>query len=230
MWKMEIEELFPGIFRVKTDSEDLLATRNLTQGLSFYGERLIEVEDDEYRAWNPFRSKLAAAILKGLERLPLLPGGKVLYLGVASGTTCSHISDIVGWRGHIWGVDFSPRPMRDLIDNLARHRGNVSPILEDARSPGSYSAIVPTVDVIYSDVAQPDQASIVVKNAERYLRHGGWALVAIKSRSVDSARSPWEVYGEQVDILGKNGFEVGNLLELEPYEKDHAMVVARLRA
>jgi len=230
LWKMEIEEPFPGVFRLKTDSEELLATRNLTPGLSFYGERLIEVEGDEYRAWNPFRSKLAAAILRGLKQLPIRPGDKVLYLGVASGTTCSHISDIVGRGGHIWGVDFSPRPMRDLIDNLARHRGNVSPILEDARSPGSYSAIVPTVDVIYSDVAQPDQASIVVKNAERYLGHGGWALVAIKSRSVDSARSPREVYGEQVDILGKNGFDVGNLLELEPYEKDHAMVAARLRA
>jgi len=197
LWKMEIEEPFPGVFRLKNESEELLATRNLTPGLSFYGERFIEVEG---------------------------------YLGVASGTTCSHISDIVGWGGHIWGVDFSPRPMRDLIDNLARHRENVSPILEDARSPGSYSALVPTVDVIYSDVAQPDQASIVVKNAERYLGHGGWALVAIKSRSVDSARSPREVYAEQVDILGKNGFEVGELLELEPYEKDHAMVASRFRA
>lgn len=224
-----MEEPFPGIFRMKTESEELLATRNLTPGLSFYGERLIEVEGDEYRSWNPFRSKLAAAILRGLKQLPIRSGGKVLYLGVASGTTCSHISDIVDQKGHIWGVEFSTRPMRDLIDNLARHRRNVSPILGDARNPGSYSVFVPTVDVIYSDVAQPDQASIVVKNAERYLGSEAWALVAIKSRSVDSVRSPREVYGEQVDVLEKNGFDIYDLLELEPYEKDHAMLAARLR-
>lgn len=50
----------------------------------------------EYRAWNPFRSKLAAAILGGVDKIHMGPGKKVLYLGAASGTTVSHVSDIVG--------------------------------------------------------------------------------------------------------------------------------------
>lgn len=50
----------------------------------------------EYRAWNPFRSKLAAAILGGIDQIHIKPGAKVLYLGAASGTTVSHVSDIVG--------------------------------------------------------------------------------------------------------------------------------------
>ena len=50
----------------------------------------------EYRAWNPFRSKLAAAILGGVDQIHIKPGAKVLYLGAASGTTVSHVSDIVG--------------------------------------------------------------------------------------------------------------------------------------
>lgn len=50
----------------------------------------------EYRAWNPFRSKLAAAILGGVDKIYMKPGSKVLYLGAASGTTVSHVSDIVG--------------------------------------------------------------------------------------------------------------------------------------
>ena len=50
----------------------------------------------EYRAWNPFRSKLAAAILGGVGEIHIKPGSKVLYLGAASGTTVSHVSDIVG--------------------------------------------------------------------------------------------------------------------------------------
>ena len=50
----------------------------------------------EYRVWNPFRSKLAAAILGGVDKIHIKPGVKVLYLGAASGTTVSHVSDIVG--------------------------------------------------------------------------------------------------------------------------------------
>lgn len=50
----------------------------------------------EYRVWNPFRSKLAAAILGGVEKIHMEPGSKVLYLGAASGTTVSHVADIVG--------------------------------------------------------------------------------------------------------------------------------------
>ncbi len=50
----------------------------------------------EYRVWNPFRSKLAAAILGGVDQIYMPPGSKVLYLGAASGTTVSHVSDIVG--------------------------------------------------------------------------------------------------------------------------------------
>lgn len=50
----------------------------------------------EYRAWNPFRSKLAASIVGGVGDIHIKPGSKVLYLGAASGTTVSHVSDIVG--------------------------------------------------------------------------------------------------------------------------------------
>lgn len=50
----------------------------------------------EYRVWNPFRSKLAAAILGGVDNIWIVPGAKVLYLGAASGTTVSHVSDLVG--------------------------------------------------------------------------------------------------------------------------------------
>ena len=156
-----VEEAAPGVFWLNENSQRTLATRNLTPGIKVYGEKLLEVEGVEYRSWTPYRSKLAAAILKGLERIPVKPVDRVLYLGVASGTTCSHISDIVGPKGHIWGVDFAPRSMRDLVNNVARHRGNVSPILGDARLPDSYATTVPMVDGIYADVAQPDQAELL---------------------------------------------------------------------
>ena len=225
---MEIWEVSPGIFEI-SDEKKVLATLNLTPGRTFYGEQLIHMGDVEYRLWSPYRSKLAAAILRGIRNVPIAPRRKVLYLGVASGTTCSHVSDIVGSGGHVWGVDFAPRPFRDLIDNLSRYRGNISPILGDARRPESYSALVPRVDVIYADVAQPDQSRILAKNAELYLKPAGWAMMAVKSRSVDVTRTPQKVYGEQAEDLRGRGFDILKLVELEPYQRDHAMVVARFR-
>ena len=107
--------------------------------------------------WNPFRSKLAAGILGGLETIYMKPGSKVLYLGAASGTSVSHVADIVGPTGAVYAVEFSHRSGRDLI-NMATRRTNVIPIVEDARKPMAYRMLLPMVDVIFADVAQPDQA------------------------------------------------------------------------
>lgn len=204
-----------------------LATLNLTPGKRFYGEQLVTVDGVEYRTWNPFRSKLAAGIVKGLDEMPLSQGDKVLYLGVASGTTCSHVSDIIGVEGHVWGVDFAPRPIRDLIEGLAKHRDNVSPILGDARRPRTYALNVPKVDGIYADVAQPDQGGIVVENARVFLKSGGWVVLAVKSRSIDVTKAPRRVYEAEIEKLRVGGFDIVESLELDPFEKDHALVVAR---
>jgi len=91
----------PGIFIAKA-KESMLVTKNLVPGESVYGEKRITVEGTEpdtkveYRVWNPFRSKLAAGVLGGLDNIFIAPGKKVLYLGAASGTSVSHVADIVG--------------------------------------------------------------------------------------------------------------------------------------
>jgi fibrillarin-like pre-rRNA processing protein len=218
----------PGVFFLEDRGQRFLATRNLTPGRNVYGEDLVNVDGVEYRLWNPSRSKLGAAIMKGLKNNPIKPGSKVLYLGVASGTTCSHVSDIIGEAGHVWGVDFAPRPIRDLIDHVSRYRKNMTPILADARQPQSYSFQVPKVEVIFADVAQPDQAEIVVKNAKMFLKRGGYAMLSIKSRSIDVGRAPEEVWKEQVAILEAGKLRVEELVPLEPFELDHALALASL--
>ena len=91
----------PGIFIAKA-KESMLVTKNLVPGESVYGEKRISIEGTEpdtkveYRVWNPFRSKLAAGVLSGLDEIFIAPGKKVLYLGAASGTSVSHVADIVG--------------------------------------------------------------------------------------------------------------------------------------
>jgi len=223
---ISLTEIFPNVFKSRQDNLEYLATRNLTPGRTYYGEPTFTVDGEEYRSWNPTRSKLAAAIMKGVSEMPIGPGSRVLYLGAASGTTVSHVSDVVGSGGHVWALDFSPRALRDLLDKVSRYRDNVSPILGDARRPEEYSALVPRVDVVFADVAQPDQAEIVAKNARWFLRRGGSVMLSIKSRSIDVVEKPQKVYRAQVKILEDWGLKVSQLIDLEPYEKDHAMALA----
>lgn len=208
--------------------EAKIATKNLVPGRRVYGERLFVWKGVEYREWNPYRSKLGGALLRGLKELPILPGHKILYLGAGSGTTASHVSDIVGPSGVVYSVEFAPRVMRDFI-LVAESRKNLVPILADARLPLRYRHLVDMVDGIYADIAQPDQASIVSDNADLFLRDGGYLLMAIKARSVDVTLEPSEVYKREIEILKNRGFEIIDVVHLEPFDKDHAMVYARFR-
>jgi fibrillarin-like pre-rRNA processing protein len=208
--------------------EKRVATKNLALGKTVYGERLLQFEGEEYREWDPYRSKLAAAIRKGLKQIPIQPKMHVLYLGAASGTTASHVSDIVGQEGIVYCVEFSPRATRDLL-RVCESRSNMIPILADARFPETYRMFIGPVDVIYQDIAQPAQAIILVDNAKLFLKNRGFAMLAIKARSIDSSKEISKIFSEEIDILKENGFMVEkNIESLKPFDKDHCMVICQL--
>jgi fibrillarin-like pre-rRNA processing protein len=216
-----------GVYIVELEDGSLrIATKNLVPGQRVYGERLYNYEGTEYREWNAYRSKLAGALLKGLVELPVKEGDQILYLGIASGTTASHISDIIGPKGKIFGIEFAPRVMRDLLVVVAQ-RKNIYPILGDARFPESYRHLVEACDGLYADVAQPEQAEIVVRNAKLFLKDGGYMLMAVKARSIDVTLEPSEVYKKEVDTLRAGGFEIVDVVHLDPFDRDHAMIYAR---
>jgi rRNA 2'-O-methyltransferase fibrillarin len=223
-----------GIFLGKGKDGDMLLTRSIAPGEVVYGEKKIGIEGDknpetgiapkiEYRVWNVFRSKLAASIINGVKDIYIKPGAKVLYLGAASGTTVSHVADIVGESGVVYAVEYSPRSGRDLV-NMAKKRVNVIPIIEDARKPYKYRMVTGMVDVIFSDVAQPDQARIIIINAEHYLKNGGGFVFSIKANCIDSTAAPEVVFANQIQELKQAGFKPKEQVPLEPFERDHAVV------
>jgi len=226
----------PGVFVVRGGKEDGIATRNITPGESVYGEKRVSVDEVqtnedgsqtttkvEYRTWNPFRSKLCAAIAGGADDIYMKPGSRVLYLGGASGTSVSHVADLVGPTGFVYAVEFSSRSGRDLV-SMASKRTNVVPIVEDARQPARYRMVVPMVDVIFADVAQPDQARIVAMNANWFLKAGGGVLISIKANCIDSTAPAAEVFAAEVQKMRADGIKPKFQLTLEPFERDHCLV------
>ncbi|MGQ0791191.1 MAG: fibrillarin-like rRNA/tRNA 2'-O-methyltransferase [Nitrosopumilaceae archaeon] len=213
-------------FWVKVDGQQKLATENLVIGNQVYQEKLVTKKGIEYRLWDPFRSKLAAAIMNGLEIFPFEEKSKVLYLGVSTGTTVSHISDIVGPQGTIFGVEHASRVARDFLDRVASHRKNIIPILQDARQPQQYFSVYSKVDIVYVDIAQPDQTDIAIKNCKMFLKDGGYIFLVIKTRSIDVTKAPKKIIENEINKLREN-FEIIQVIDLIPYDKDHAMVIAK---
>jgi fibrillarin-like pre-rRNA processing protein len=227
--KVKPHPQFQAVYQVMLEEgAQRLATKNLSHGRNVYGERLVRFDGAEYRVWDAFRSKLAAAILKGLNTIPIKPGHTVLYLGAASGTTASHVSDIIGEKGHVYCVEFASRSIRDLVDNVCNYRLNMSPILEDARFPEKYAIFITRkVDDIYCDIAQSEQAKILADNADLFLKNSGWIMLAVKAQSIDVTKEPSEIYKREIKVLEKRGFRTEQTVYLEPYDKAHAMIVAQ---
>jgi fibrillarin-like pre-rRNA processing protein len=220
---------FEGIYWAVREGKERLATLSQDPGTTVYGEDTVKIADREYRIWDPYRSKLAAAILKGLSEVPIRPGNSILYLGAASGTTASHVSDIVGEKGRVYCVEFAQRSFRDLANNASKNRRNMTPIFADARFPEKYRSIVQGVDTVYADIAQPDQARILSENIAQYLSEKGDFLFAVKARSIDVSKEPSTIFRQERSLLEENGYKVTEMIRLDPFERDHSMILGSKR-
>jgi len=214
-------------FWIQVEGEKKLATQNLVPGNQVYNEKIVQHKGSEYRIWNPFRSKLAAAIMNDLKNFPFNQKSDVLYLGVSTGTTISHISDIVNQGGTIFGIEHASRVARDFLDRVATHRKNIVPIIQDARRPEEFFSVYKKVDIVYVDIAQPDQTNIAIENCRLYLKSGGYLFLVIKTRSIDVVKDPKMVIKDEIKKL-ETLFEIKQTIDLHPYDKDHAMVIATL--
>jgi fibrillarin-like pre-rRNA processing protein len=218
-----MRQIFPGIF----EENRRLYTLNQTPGQKYFDEDLVHAGNDEYRTWSPMRSKLAAAIVKGLPEFPIKGNDKIIYLGAAHGYTVSFLSDIAK-DGVILALDFAPRVVRDLVF-VAEKRRNILPLLANANKPETYSSIIGTADIVYQDVAQRNQIDIFLKNCNMLLKPGGFGMLALKARSVDVLQNPQSIFLAARKELEKK-LIVHDVRQLSPLQKDHVFFVCEKRA
>jgi fibrillarin-like pre-rRNA processing protein len=216
-----MKEIIPSVFLI----DNKLATENSVLGYRPFDEELIKIKNKEFRVWNPRRSKLAAAISKNIKGVQISEGMKILYLGAAHGMTPSFISNIIKGNGIIYAIEFSERCFNELLPLCSKYK-NIAPLLADARKPETYYWIE-KVDVVYVDIAQPDETKIAIRNCREFLKPKGYLMMAIKSRSIDVTKSPKKIYQEEIKKLKKAGFEIIDWKTLDPLERAHAFIVAR---
>ncbi|KAF2187992.1 Fibrillarin-domain-containing protein [Zopfia rhizophila CBS 207.26] len=161
---------------------------SLTPGKAVYGENRIPISNiyttnapvkaAEYSVWDPFRNKLTAGIHGCIDDIFMRPGSKVLYLGATSGTYQLHEFNVdeASQLGHVTSKSTRDGGLSDLR--------KCKTLTYPKRTPAialKYRMLVPMVDGIFTDTAQPDQARIVGLNAHPFLKGGGGVIVSIKA-------------------------------------------------
>jgi fibrillarin-like pre-rRNA processing protein len=214
--------LLPHVYKVSGK----LFTDNFVPGYNPFNEIIVNDRGKELREWNPNRSKLGAAIVKGM-KLEMEEGWKILYLGIAHGYTASRVATIVGKEGVVYGVEMSERCFNDLLPLTERYT-NIVPVLSDARKTENYDW-VEKVDLVFCDIADRQMTIIAADNCRKFLKPKGLLMLAIKSRSIDVTESPRKIVQAQIAILEKEGFEILETKMLDPFEKDHGFIFARMR-
>jgi len=205
-----------GIYEAYKKNNQYLFTKS-TQ--SFFGKKI----DNNYRKFDPTRSKLGAAIMNGAKNIPFRENSKVLYLGASHGYTTSYISDICK-KGVIYAIEFAPGVTKDLVF-LAEKKNNIIPILADANQPSLYQERVPEVDIIFQDIAQKNQVEILLKNL-KFLKKGGYALLSAKARSINVIEDPSKIFKDITSLLSKE-ITILEKIRLEPFEKDHCFYICQ---
>ena len=218
----------PRLARARVADRIELFTESVGAPPPVYGERWVHVGSRAYRSFEPGRSKLAAALVHDWKGPLPSAGEQWLYLGAASGTTASHIADLVGPNGRVYALERSPRPFARLL-RLAERWPSLLPLLGDARGPRALSARVPSVDGVYADIAQPDQVEIVRQNAALFLRGPGRGVVlALKTASMGRDRTAAaHLVAAERELTPDVALSPS--VRLDPFHKGHYLVGGRAR-
>ena len=220
-----------------------LTTKNLIRGNKFYNEKIVFSNDQEYRVWKPYKSKLAAAILNGIEILPIIEKSRVLYLGTSAIITLSHISDIIGTEGVVYVIEHSHESAKKLIEKLVQKRDNIKPIIMDMTKPSQYEISGGKVDVVYVDVEQYKEVEIALLNCKTHLRVGGYLLFIVKTCLVDEYQGKKFILNNNSELINtieetntkkyttmdslKVNFEILQQINLADFFKEHSLIVAK---
>ena len=214
------------IFWITVKNKKKLATLNNASINEVYNEKLIKINGKQYNLWNPYTSKLAAAIVNGMEIFPILKKTKILYLNGAIEKTLSHISDIIGVNGKIFILRDINENSKKFLDNVMNDRTNVFTITRDNGDPAKFSSKSEMVNVVYVDITQHNETEVAIQNCKRYLRDGGFLMLVVPTKKIDFVNNPNGQNLEEIQKL-QSSFEIIQQINLTDFFKEHSMIIAK---
>ena len=134
-----------------------------------------ENQTNQYRNWNPFYSKLAAALFNGLEIFPFKSDSKIFYSDSSSTTTLNHLLDIVDSKGTIYLQKNNSAKIKNLK--------NVVVVDQEKIPTLSSNGLKESFDVIYLDIITNENLRTQILNHEKTLKNSGFLIIILNSIS-----------------------------------------------
>ena len=229
------------IFQIQIGDKEQLATKNIVEGTKTHKEKIVIVNDEEFLEWNPYKSKLAAAIRNGLQILPIIKNSKVVCINLLEESTMLHISNIVGSGGSVFVIDVN-KNKKSFLNKLVDTHKNIIPIYDAADELSFSSSITGKVDALYVDLPESEQIEQIVEKYGSLLKNEGFLMLVTKK---DDAILENDIAGwmaeqragfdkiREITTKLKSQFEIIQEINLgvnyvmEPYHRLHAFILAQ---
>ena len=230
------------IFQIQIGNEEQLATKNMVKGTKTRKEKIVIVNNEEFLEWNPYKSKLAAAIRNGLQILPIIKNSKVVCINLLEESTMLHISNIVGSGGSVFVIDVN-KNKKSFLNKLVNTHKNIIPIYDKVDELSFSSSITGKVDALYVDLPESEQIEQIVRNYGSLLKNEGFLMLVAKKDSdaiLENDIVGWMAEQRaglnkirEITAKLKSQFEIiqeinlGINYAMEPYHKLHAFILAQ---
>ena len=230
------------IFQIQIGDKEQLATKNIVEGTKTHKEKIVIVNDEEFLEWNPYKSKLAAAIRNGLQILPIIKNSKVVCINPLEESTILHISNIVGSKGSVFVIDVD-KNKKSFLNKLVNTHKNIIPIYDTVDELSFSSSITGKVDALYVDIPESEQIETIVEKYGSLLKNEGFLMLIAKKD--DNAIIENDIAGwmaeqraglnkiREITTKLKSQFEIIQEINLglnygmRPYHKFYAFILAQ---
>ena len=229
------------IFQIQIGNEEQLATKNMVKGTKTRKEKIVIVNNEEFLEWNPYKSKLAAAIRNGLQILPIIKNSKVVCINLLEESTILHISNIVDSGGSVFVIDVN-KNKKSFLNKLVNTHKNIIPIYDTVDELSFSSSITGKVDALYVDIPESEQIEQIVEKYGSLLKNEGFLMLVTKK---DDAILENDIAGwmaeqraglnkiREITTKLKSQFEIIQEINLginyaaEPYHKFYIFILAQ---
>ena len=230
------------IFQIQIGDKEQLATKNIVEGTKTHKEKIVIVNDEEFLEWNPYKSKLAAAIRNGLQILPIIKNSKVVCINLLEESTILHISNIVDSGGSVFVIDVN-KNKKSFLNKLVDTHKNIIPIYDAADELSFSSSMTGKVDALYVDIPESEQIETIVEKYGSLLKNEGFLMLIAKKD--DNAIIENDIAGwmaeqraglnkiREITTKLKSQFEIiqeinlGINYAMEPYHKLYTFILAQ---
>ena len=168
--------------------------------------------------WNPYTSKLAAALFSGMEIFPIKLASKIFYFDDYSTITLEHISNIINNEGIVYFL-------KNIENKQILNFTNVKIINCDIDNHDYFIELQEEIDVAYLDLSTDEKLNSIIKNCKIILKQNGFLVLVLNDKY--SISDDFIVQIQNTIINLKASFELIQEINLSYFFKNSFMIVMK---